>query len=173
MILIPKNSNYVNPITGEIIENIFVSDGEFSDIPLLKKLKISFWLCQNYETVEFVEKEGVLTPEAVSKIKVLDTDTLEFTPDNYMPTYVTLGNETKDLFIYLSSGGKLDGTETIEVGSPDYTSIQGYLLKDNIGDALVFNPTLDATGLQLAKAFVLKSFKLNGEALGVQFKFEE
>lgn len=172
MKLILKNSNYVHPLTGEIFKDVFVFEGEFSDIPLLQKLKISFWLCQNYKDVEFSEVNGKLEPSEVTKIKVLDSDTLEFTPTSDTPTYVTIGTETKDLFEHLKAGGTLDGTEKIEVGFPNYTSIQRYLLKDNIGDSLIFNPALDAIGLQLAQAFILKSWKLNGEPLGVQFKFE-
>ena len=173
MRLILKNSNYVHPLTGEILENVFVSEGEFSDIPFLQKLKISLWLCQNYTDVQLTENNGVVETVEVPKVKVLDSDILEFTPNKEIPTYVTVGSETRELFSYLESGGQLQGTEPIEVGYPTYTSIQKYLLKDNIGDELVFNPALDALGLKMAKEFVLTKFKLNGEALNVQFKFEE
>lgn len=173
MKLVLKNSNYIHPITKEVLKNIFVSEGEFSDIPLLDKLKISFWLCQNYKDIQFQQENGELKPFEVDKIKVLDADTLEFTPNSYAPTYVTKDGETKDIFVFLEAGGQLDGSEPIEVGYPNYQSIQSYLLKDNIGDALVFNPNLDEMGLQLAKDFVVKNYKLNGEPLGVQFKFEE
>lgn len=173
MKLVLKNTNYVHPLTGEIINNVFVNEGEFSEIPLLDKLKISFWLCQKYKEVQFTEENGELKPFEIDKIRVLDSDTLEFTPTSDTPTYVTKDGETKDLFVYLANGGQLDGTEPIEVGFPNYTSIQKYLFKDNIGDSLVFNSNLDAVGLQLAKSFVLKSWKLNGEPLGVQFKFED
>ena len=172
MKLVLKNSNYVHPTTREIIKNVFVSVGDFTDISLLDKLKISFWLCQNYKDIQFKEENGKLKRFEVDKIKVLDADTLEFTPNSDVPTYVTKNGETKDLFVFLKAGGQLDGSEPIEVGFPNYTSVQRYLLKDTIGDAVVFNPNLDAIGLQLAKAFVLKSWKLNGEPLGMQFKFE-
>ncbi|MFL0067862.1 hypothetical protein V2605_03940 [Tenacibaculum maritimum] len=173
MKLVLKNSNYVHPITQEIVKNVFVHEGEFSDIPLLNKLKISFWLCQSYKAIHFTEENGELKPFQVNKIKVLDTDTLEFTPNSDSPTYVTKDGKTKDLFVFLKTGGQLDGTEPIEVGYPNYQSIQSYLLKDNIGEALLFNPSLDAMELKLAKLFILQYWKLNGEPLGVQFKFEE
>ncbi|MBS9773807.1 MAG: hypothetical protein KGV59_01440 [Tenacibaculum sp.] len=172
MKLIPKNSNYVNPITGEIVKNVFVSSGEFSDIPLLQKLKVSFWLCQTYEDVHFIKEENDIKEVSQEKIKVLDSDTLEFTKDSDTPTYVTIDGTTQDLFAYLQKGGKLKGTEKIEVGYPNYNSIQRYFHKDNIGDALEFNPELDVVNLRLAQDFVLKNWKLNGEPLGVQFKFE-
>ncbi|RSC96060.1 hypothetical protein [Tenacibaculum singaporense] len=173
MKLILKNSNYVHPVTGEIFNNVFVSEGEFSDIPLLQKLKISLWLCQTYTDVKFNNIEGVLQPVEIEKVRVLDADILEFTSKSEIPTYVTIGSETKDLFAHLDAGGTLEGTEPIEVGYPNYTSIQKYLLKDDIGDELVFNPTLDTLGLKIAKEFILTRWKLNGEPLGVQFKFEE
>lgn len=173
MKLILKNSNYTHPITGELFKNVFVSEGEFSDIPLLSKLKISFWLCQNYEHKDLkMDDAGKMEVLTQTKLRVLDVDTLEFTPNSDVPTYITVDGNTQDLFAYLKKGGVVKGNEKIEVGYPNYQSVQRYFFKDNIGEALSFHPQLDAIGLKLAQNFVLKSWKLNGEPLGVQFKFE-
>ncbi len=170
MDLVLKNSNYVHPLTGEIFQDLYVVDGEFSDIPILQKLKISMWLCRDYLSYSYDEN---MNPIKAKKMKVLDSDFLEFTMDFSIPTYVTKQGNTQDLFEYLKTGGELDGSENIEVGYPSYSSVQTYFEKDNIGDKLIFNSKLDPLSLTLAKEFVLTKWKLNGQPLGVQFKFNQ
>ena len=179
MKFIGLHNNYLNPVSGEIIENAFITDGFLKDDPDNQKLEVSFRLqtIVKVKELEFTEE----TPKEieVSKIKTIAEIALVFDAFE-RPTMLVTENAEVDLFEYLKGGGKLTGLEKIIVGYPTYQSAQKYFLKDNLGDKLVINPELEPLYKNLVTKFLLEGADKNGkpigfygENIGVQFNFEK
>lgn len=179
MKFITLHNNYINPISNEVIENTFITDGFLKDDPDNKKLEVSFRLQANVKVKELDFSEEVPKEVEVEKIKTIAETVLVF--DSFeRPTMANINNNQVDLFKYLAEGNKLDGSEEIVIGYPTYTSAQQYLLKDNLGDKLVINPNLPALYQKLVTLFLLQGTDKNGkpigfygENIGVQFKFDQ
>ncbi|WP_340074550.1 hypothetical protein [Leptobacterium sp. I13] len=178
MKFITLHNNYLNPISGQAFENVFITDGFLKDDPDNKRLEVSLRL-QHKKLVYEIDFSG----ENPSKIQVEKTETIAETVlvfDSFeRPTMVTIDNNQVNLFQYLEGGGQLQGDEEILVGYPTYASAQKYFVKDNLGDKLIINPALEALYQKLATLFILEGKDKNGrpigffgENIGVQFNFE-
>ena len=179
MKLTPLHNNYINPLTGTTVENAFINDGFLKDDAIEGRLEISFRL-QKTVTVKEIDflSEAPKEIEVEKNIPIAET-VLVF--DTYeRPTMVTIKNNQVDLFKYLTDGSKLNGSEDIIVGYPNYKTVQKYFLKDNIGDPLVINPELPELYQKLVSLFILNGMDRNGKPIGFygenfgsQFKFEK
>lgn len=166
------NTSYTNPLTNESFTDTIFVDGVFSDDPINKKLTQSFRIQRNVIAKNFIV--GLDGNQSIQKIKstqVVSEVSLIFNEDSHEDSFVIIDNERNELFEFLKSGGKLSEVEKIQVGYPNYTEVKGYFFKDNIGDRVEINPTLDGIGRLLAEKFVLDRILANGEPIGKQFKF--
>lgn len=179
MILTNIHNNYIHPITGETIENTFITDGFLKDDPNNEKLEVSLRMQANVK-VKTLDFSGEFPKQIeVEKIKTIAETAIVF--DSFeRPTMVTINNNQYDLFKYLDQGNELDGDEAISVGYPTYASVKKYFLKDNIGEKIIVNKSLEALHQKLFTLFLLHGTDKNGrpigfygENIGVQFKFDK
>lgn len=185
MKLITKTGEYISPLaTQGKFEGAYIEDVEIVHRRKDKFLSVMFALNYYQKGAEFTIAKKLLTFKGLNAddnntnqtafVKVLNPDyDSDFVEDEDTTTEEYL-HKTSEFFIkpllehLAANGGKLNKTDVItDFGYPTYEEVVTYF------DGGDFDTPAISLSNPIAQGFVLSKLIINGQAAGVQFKFEE